>query len=180
MDFTIKVDGIKECKEILNRIPKLIKSKKFKQYIGENCVKVINKFAQQRLSVSSEYTKENKIKVYNNGVLIYNDVKNQDGAYYGLIIEYGSGTHAELEHIGTTPKFQESGFEYWYVPDEIAPRLGEYKYKTIITETGETLYMVYGQNPKHIYTDAAREISENLKEWAELYISENLDEILRS
>lgn len=180
MKYTIEIDGIKELEDTLNKIPKLVKDKNFKQYIGENCVKIINRLASERLSISNEYNSQNKIDILNDGVLIHNDVKNNDGVYYGLIIEYGSGTNAEIEHIGTTPKFQESGFEYWFVPDEVAPKLSDYKYKTITTDNGEIIYMVFGQNPKHIYTDAAKEISEKLEEWTNTYISENLEKILRS
>lgn len=180
MKYTIEIDGIKELKDTLNKIPKLVKSNKFKQYIGENCVKVINRIASERLIMHNEYNSQNIIEILKDGVLIHNDVKNDNGTYYGLIIEYGSGTNAEIEHIGTSPKFQESDFEYWYVPEEIAPKLSNYGYKKIVTNTGEIIYMVYGQNPKHIYTDAAKEIASKLEEWAEIYIAENLDSILRS
>lgn len=177
MDVTIKVDGIDDCLEFINSIPNLVDNSDFKQYIGENCVNVINKIANEKLIISNDYNSNNKIKILDNGVQIYNEVQNDNGTFYSLIIEYGSGTHAELEHIGTSPKFQESGFEYWYVPEEVAPKIANYSYKKIITKNGETLYMVFGQNPKHIYTDAAQEIANNLQKWSVEFIKNELDKL---
>ena len=174
MDVTIKVTGIEDCINFINDIPKLIENKNFKQYIGENCVKVINEIAEKKLKISSKYNASNKIKILKTGVLIYNDVKNDNGSFYSLIIEYGSGTQAEMEHIGATPKFIESEFEYWFVPEDVAPSLSQYSFKKIITKENVTLYMVFGSKGKHIYTEATQKISEKLSEWTKDYISKEL------
>lgn len=153
MDFNIKVTGIEDCINFINSIPELIDDDNLKQLIGENSIKIINQIAQSRLENYSNYIQSNKIKTYKTGVIIYNDVEDDYGFNYSLIVEYGSGLNAEEQHIGTTEEFIESGFEWWYAGRHIK---------------------VTGQNPKHIYTDAAIEISRLLPKWVTTYVNDVL------
>lgn len=169
MDVIIDVTGIEDCIKFINSIPNLVDDDNFKQYIGENAVKEIVEIAKTKLGTFDEYVTHNQIKILNNGVLIYNDVQNVSGEYYSLIIEYGSGTKADTEY--------NTGTVYWYVPQDKGPDLDRYNYKSFISKTGETIYVVYGQEPKHIYTDAANIISEKLSKWAVEYINKNLNKL---
>lgn len=169
MKYTIEVTGIDECINFINSIPNLLKDNDFKQYIGEQCVEVINKVARQKLNVSGNYVEHNKIEILKNGVLIYNDVQSDNGDYYSLVIEYGSGIHKEKDTYSNDPTntYLKTGGLYWLVPTEKAPSLNGSK---IITVAGKQYYIVYGQTPKHIYTDAATIISQNLAKWTKEYI----------
>lgn len=172
--MNIEVTGLDEAINLLNRIQKITKSTKLKEYIAERAIEEINKIAKSKLSQNDNYINSNKYTLTEKGILIYNDVKTEDGSYYSLIIEYGSGTNAEMNHIGGTNKFIESGYTYWFTPESVAPQIGSYNYKEIITENGEKLYMVFGQRPKHIYTDASKIIERNLIKWASEFIGKEI------
>jgi hypothetical protein len=150
MEITVK--GLDEIIQNLQDTQKLIKSNELKKYIAEQSIKEINKIAQERLSQNGNYISNNKYEIVDNGILIYNDVQNEDGFNYSLIIEYGSGTHAEIEHIGTTDEFIESDYTYW------------------ISGLG---VRVSGQEPKHIYTDAAKIIEKKLSTWGSEFLKLN-------
>lgn len=152
--MTIEVKGLDEVINKLDKMEKVIKSQGLKNYIAEEAIKVINKIAEERLSQSGNYIKNNKYEITNEGILIYNDSKTDEGQNYSLIIEYGSGTYAEMEHIGQTPEFIESGYEWWY-------------------GFGKNI-KVHGQSPKHIYNDAAKEIQKNISKWASEYIGKEI------
>lgn len=143
-------------------------------------ISIINTISEERLSYDRNYTKSNKYKINDDSIVVYNDVTNSNGEHYSLILEYGSGIHAEKEHIGKTDTFKVSGYMYWYVPEEKAPELAMYTdsengkgFEKIETPTG-TLYKVYGQTPKHIYEDAAKIIERNVAKWVNEYIQKKL------
>lgn len=171
--YTIEIQGTKQVIDKINRVEEIIKSDDLKKYIAEKAIAAINRIAAEKLSYDDNYIKSNKYEINEQGILIYNDVTNENGEHYSLIIEYGSGVYAEKPHIGETETFLASGYMYWYVPEEEAPELIEYPYERIETETG-VLYKVYGQSPKHIYEDAAKLIEKNVSRWVREYIKKKL------
>lgn len=164
--MTIEVTGLEEVINLLNDLDALMQSEKLKTYIAEKALEEINRIAKTKLSQNDNYINSNKYTLTDEGILIYNDVQAVDGSYYSLIIEYGSGTKAEGSY--------NTGKIYWYVPEEKGPNLENYNYKSYTTESGEKIYMVFGQSPKHIYTDASKIIEKNLTKWALEFIKKEM------
>lgn len=171
--FEIEIQGTKQVIDKINKIGEITKSDGIKKYLAEKTIKVIDRLADERLYYDNNYKKSNKYEIYEDKVVIYNDVTNNNGEHYSLILEYGSGLYAEKEHIGKTDMFKSSGYMFWYVPEEEAPELIEYPYDRIETESG-VLYKVYGQTPKHIYEDAAKLVERNITRWVREYIKKEL------
>lgn len=156
MKYKIEVEGTEDFIRILDKMEDVIQSNELKEYIGKQAIKVINNAAREKLENSSSYIDHNKMEIQKNGILLYNDVENTNGVRYSLIIEYGSGTKMDeenAEHMGTTPEFIESGFEWWYAGNHVK---------------------VHGQDPKYIYTDAAIKIEHEINDWISDYLSEKL------
>lgn len=171
--FDIKIQGTKQVIDKINKIEGIMLSSNIKKYIAEKMISIINTLSEERLSYDKNYSKSNKYEIKENSIVVYNDVTNNNGEHYSLILEYGSGIHAEKEHIGNTPTFFASGYMYWYVPEEEAPELFEYPYERIESENG-VFYKVYGQTPKHIYEDSAKIIERNVARWVNEYIKKEL------
>ena len=174
----IEVQGLDKALKLLEKFNKVILSDDLKIYLAKKSIEVINKIASERLDYNSNYIANNKFKLINNDILIYNDSKNSNGRNYSLIIEYGSGMYAELGHIGTTKTFENSGYVYWLVPVEDGSNLENYAFDVIDIKLEDgsvgSFYKVYGQEPKHIYTDAAKIIENNLSEWAKEFIDKEM------
>lgn len=175
--FTIEIRGTSQVINKINRIEEVTKSDDIKKYLAERMILVIEKFARERLSYDDNYIKSNKYKIEDNKITIYNDVTNENGEHYSLILEYGSGLYAEKPHIGKSEMFKASGYMFWYVPEDEAPDLFAYPYERIETDRG-VLYKVYGQTPKHIYEDAAKEIEKNVSKWVREYMKKELGGII--
>ena len=175
--FTIKVTGLEKFSNRTGSLKKIIESNELKEYVAKRSIEEINKIAQERLQKSENYIANNKYTITDSGIKIYNDSQTSDGFYYSLIIEYGSGTLREKESIAHTQTYASSGGAYWYVPEAEAPQLSEYSFPRVTNEAGEVFYMVFGQDPKHIYTDAAKMIEKNMRVWVVTYINKELKSI---
>lgn len=93
---------------------------------------------------------------------------------HAMFLEFGTGTFAELPHIGTTKTFIKSGFKYWYLPVEKAQR--NFGDNRRISIQGQDYFIMFAQQPspfmrpagfqgKDIAVDEVRKsISEFLKE----------------
>lgn len=67
---------------------------------------------------------------------------------YALFLEYGTGTKAEMPHIGHTETFKESGYTYWYLPKDIADAKGlDFSSSRLINIKGELFYIMYATQP---------------------------------
>ena len=171
--FTIEIQGTKQVMNKIKKIAESMASDDIKEYIAKKAIEVINAEADANLSYDKNYREHNQYKINGNSIIIYNDVQNENNQYYSLIIEYGSGLYAEKEHIGETETFVNTGYMYWFVPEEEAPDLFEYPYERIETEDG-VFYKVYGQTPKHIYENSAKIIEKNLSKWIREYSKKEL------
>lgn len=171
--FEIKIQGTKQVIDKIERVEAITKSEGLKKYLAQKMIAVINRLADERLSYDDNYKNHNKYQINSDSIVIYNDVQNNIGQYYSLILEYGSGVWAEKDHIGKTDTFKASGYMYWYVPEEKAPNLSAYNYEKIPTKKG-IIYKVVGQTPKYIYEDSAKLIERNVARWVREYIKEEL------
>lgn len=174
----VKITGLDKCIKMIDNYSKIINSKELYEYIAKESIKVINKYAKSRLDNSSNYTSSNIYEISDKKIKISNEVKNSQGKYYSLIIEYGSGMYAEKPHFGDTKTFVESGYVYWLVPVEEGSNLESYGFEVVDIDLGDgqvnSFYKVFGQEPKHIYTDAAKEIEKNLVNWTMQFIKQKL------
>ena len=78
----IDIQGTEKFIKSLDEITKKLQSNELKEFIGQKAIETVNKIAFENLGHSSEYIKHNKMKIVNDGILIYNDVKNENGEYY--------------------------------------------------------------------------------------------------
>lgn len=67
---------------------------------------------------------------------------------YAMFLEYGTGTKAEMPHIGTTETFIKSGYRYWFLPKEVADSKGkEFSPQRLINIKGKLFYIMFSTQP---------------------------------
>lgn len=154
MGITIKSQGLTKAINMFKNLEKTLLSEKLYDFIAEKAIEEINKQAKDKLQTSDNYISNNKYERTDKGIVIYNDSATEDGFNYSLIIEYGSGAYAEMPHIGNTLEFVESNYEWWYA-------------------FGKNI-VVHGQEPKHIYTDAAKIIRKEINSWITEFIESEM------
>lgn len=99
-----------------------------------------------------------EISVDNNGVSgrLYTNFD------YALFLEYGTGTSAELPHIGHTETFKNSGYKYWFLPKAVADSRGkEFSPERLINIKGELFYIMFATQPKPFMRPTAFEMENN-------------------
>lgn len=65
---------------------------------------------------------------------------------FASFMEFGTGTYAELPHIGITKTFIESGYTFWYLPVEKVDR--DFGSNRIVVINGKQFYIMYPQQPR--------------------------------
>ena len=70
---------------------------------------------------------------------------------YALFEHFGTGEHAEMQHIGKTKHFIESGYTEWYIPVGKVDRPLNYP---IVDFNGARFYVARGAKANHFMTDA--------------------------
>ncbi len=76
---------------------------------------------------------------------------NKDKMPYALYEHFGTGSFAEMEHVGVTKHFIESKFTEWFIPVGKAPKPLPYP---IITINDMQFYIAHGVKANHFMTDA--------------------------
>lgn len=71
--------------------------------------------------------------------------------FWAVFLEYGTGQYAQLPHIGTTPTFIKSGYEYWFIPVE---KVDKRLYYPIIEIQGQQFYLAHGVEARPFMTPA--------------------------
>lgn len=67
---------------------------------------------------------------------------------FALFLEYGTGTEAEMPHIGHTETFKKSGYTYWFLPKEVADSRGaEFSPQRLVNIQGKLFYIMYATKP---------------------------------
>jgi len=64
---------------------------------------------------------------------------------YAPFLEFGTGTKAELEHIGKTATFISSGYRYWLLPVDKVDK--QFSPERIINIKGELFYLMFATKP---------------------------------
>lgn len=92
---------------------------------------------------------------------------------YALYEHFGTGSFAEMEHVGITKHFIESSFTEWFIPIAKAPKPLPYP---IITINDMQFYIAHGVKANHFMTDAEFQSREENIEIADNKVKELLKE----
>lgn len=95
-----------------------------------------------------------------------------NGVSYLFFEYFGTGVNAEMEHIGKTKHFIESGYIEWYIPVNKVGRSLSYP---IVTINNKQFYVAVGAKANHFLGDAE---FKSRNESAEI-IKEKLDQMLK-
>lgn len=93
-----------------------------------------------------------------------------------LFEHYGTGRHAEMEHIGKTKHFIESGYTEWFIPVSAVDRTLNYP---IVTINEMQFYIAHGTKANHFMTDAEFEMREQNIETVQKNIYDMLREVCK-
>lgn len=91
---------------------------------------------------------------------------------YASFLEFGTGTKAELPHIGHTDTFKNSGYRIWFLPVEKARKPLNNR---VVTIEGTDFYMMFPTQPYPFMRPTAFMMEEKAKE----IIAEELRSVLR-
>ena len=64
---------------------------------------------------------------------------------YAPFLEFGTGTKAELPHIGKTKTFIASGYRYWFLPVDKVDK--KFSPERVINIDGELFYIMFATQP---------------------------------
>lgn len=82
---------------------------------------------------------------FDKGKVVGRVYTNKDLFSYAPFLEFGTGTEAELPHIGKTKTFIQSGFRYWYLPVEKVDR--QFSPERIVVIGGQQFYLMFATRP---------------------------------
>lgn len=96
-----------------------------------------------------------------------------NGVSYLLFEYFGTGSYAEMEHIGKSKHFIESGFTEWFIPVNKVEKALPYPTVKI---NGYDFYIAHGTKANHFLGDAEFETRNENKETVKKKIKEMLKE----
>jgi hypothetical protein len=82
---------------------------------------------------------------FDKGKVVGRVYTNKDLFSHAPFLEYGTGTKAELQHIGQTKTFIQSGYRYWFLPVEKVDR--QFSPERIIVIDGKQFYLMFATKP---------------------------------
>lgn len=134
-----KVNGLNKLEKKINSIIKQLPSiaeKSIEEIIKNTCEYAIrlrrgNKTDGIVYEMVNTSTKEVKGRIYTD----------QEKFPYSWYEHFGTGEYAEMEHVGTSKHFIESGYEEWLIPVNKVNRDLPYR---IITIEGNQFYLAHG------------------------------------
>ncbi len=148
-----------------------IKTKSFYKDFQKALNDGINQGMEDTLKHGKEVALSNKRGSKDTDSILY-EISNENGSLkgrlytnfdYAMFLEYGTGTKAELEHIGTTPTFIESGYRYWFLPKAVADAKGrEFSPQRLININGELFYIMYATQPYPFMRPTAFDLENNI------------------
>lgn len=95
---------------------------------------------------------------------------------FAMFEHFGTGEFAEMDHIGITKHFIESGYTEWFIP--VNKVLRELNYP-IVTINGLQFYIAHSVKSNHFMTDAEFKSREENKEIVIKKINEMLREVAK-
>lgn len=100
----------------------------------------------------------------------------KDNLPFAMFEHFGTGQFAEMDHIGTTKHFIESGYTQWFIPVNKVERVLNYP---IVTINETQFYIAHGVQSNHFMTDAEFKTREENKEIVTKKINEMLREVAK-
>lgn len=161
--FTVEVKHVSHVEEVLSKIENSLPS------IMEKVMMVAQSLALENKRGSSDKSLIlYEVEVTSNGVLgkLYTNFD------YAAFLEFGTGTKAELPHIGHTDTFKNSGYRIWFLPVEKARKPLNNR---VVTIEGTDFYMMFPTQPYPFMRPTAFMMEEKAKE----IIAEELRSVLR-
>lgn len=135
----------------------------------EQIVSQLSASAEQGIKTALTETQEEAIKAKNNVILYPGEIADseikvqiigdglQGRAYTDgervLFVEFGTGTEAEMPHIGKTKTFLESKYSFWLLPVEKAPMDFGSDRRVVIGNA--EFYLMFPTSPKPFFRTAA-------------------------
>jgi len=96
---------------------------------------------------------------------------------YAPFLEFGTGTQAELPHIGKTKTFILSGFRYWFLPVEKVDR--QFSPERVININGSLYYIMFATQPYPFMRPASIQTREENANLIDERIGKLLMEVLK-
>lgn len=156
MQIKLEVKGLDKLnlklKSIAERLPATVE-KSIEQVIKETCQYAIrlrrgNKSDGILFELVNTDTREIKGRIYTD----------QESFSYSWFEHFGTGEYAELEHIGHSKHFIETGYEEWFIPVNRVNRSLSYP---IITIYGNQFYVAHGVKANPFLQRAEFEMRDN-------------------
>lgn len=137
--------GYKKIDNVFDKLPKILEdaTKEILQNIKGYAVRLEKGHNEEGILFELIDTQTNKVK----GRVYTDKVKMP----YAMFEHFGTGTYAEMPHVGVTKHFVESGFTEWFIPVSKAPKPLPYP---IITINDMQFYIAHGVKANHFMTDA--------------------------
>ena len=99
-----------------------------------------------------------------------------NGISYLFFEYFGTGRHAEMDHVGKTRHFIESGYTEWFIPVAKVSKPLNYP---IVTINNTEFYIAHGTKPNHFLQNAEFETREQNKEILYNKLEEMLERICK-
>ena len=95
---------------------------------------------------------------------------------WAMFEHWGTGQYAEMEHVGTTKHFIDSGYTQWFIPVSKVKKALPYP---IITIQDMQFYIAHGVQPNHFLTDAEFKTRQENKEIVKNKLQEFFKEVCK-
>lgn len=171
MKIACKVKGLNRLEKKINTIVKKL-PKAVKQSIED----ILKETRACAIRLEKGHREEGilceLVDVSNNEIKgrVYADIK----AFPWFMFEhYGTGQYAEMEHVGKSKHFIESGYTQWFIPVSKVEKPLNYP---IVSIGDLQFYIAHGVKANHFMTDAEFEMRDNNVETVEKHIYELLKE----
>ena len=171
MKITCKVKGLNRLEKKINTIVK-----KLPKAVEQSIEEILKETRACAIRLEKGHREEGilceLVDVSNNIIKgrIYADIK----AFPWFMFEhYGTGQYAEMEHVGKSKHFIESGYTQWFIPVSKVEKPLNYP---IVSIGDLQFYIAHGVKANHFMTDAEFEMRDNNVETVEKYIYELLKE----
>lgn len=172
--FNCKVTGISKLEKKINTIIKQLPNT-----IQESVEEILKNMQQSAIKIEYGHNSEGilvELIDYSNNEIkgrVYTDKTNFPHAMFE---HFGTGQFAEMEHIGTSKHFIESGYTEWYIPVNKIDKTLHYPIKII---QGKQFYVAHGAKANHFMTEAEFKTRSQNVEKVKKQISKMLKEVCK-
>lgn len=178
--ISCKIKGLENLEKKINTI-----TKKLPQTIEQGVEEVLKNIQGCAIRLERGHNENGilveMVDVSNNKVKgrVYADPSKfmtENGQSYLWFEHFGTGQYAEMEHVGKTPHFLESGYTEWLIPVNKVERKLNYR---IITIKGHQFYLAHGVKANHFMTDAEFQTRDNNTDTMQKHIYQMLEEVCK-